>query len=98
MVFPLWFVCQESNFLFLSCCELVEVGIDGGWGRMRGWFASGLTKHVFTITPFIMPCLCKTVFFGTHPRSLDLASKKAETDSLRNTLSITARATKLSNG
>ena len=31
-------------------------------GRIRGWFTSGLTKHVFTITPFIMTCLCKTAF------------------------------------
>lgn len=23
---------------------------------MRGWFASGLTKHVFTIIPFIPVC------------------------------------------
>lgn len=53
---------------------------------MRGWFASGLTKHMFTITPFITPCLCKTVFFGTSPWSLGLASKKAKTDSLRNAL------------
>lgn len=62
-------------------------------GRMRGWFASGLTKHAFTITPFIPVC----VFFGTSPWSLDLASKNAETDLLRNTLNITARATKLFN-
>lgn len=31
-------------------------------GRIRGWFVSGLTKHVFTITPFIMTCLRKTAF------------------------------------
>lgn len=54
MVFPLRFVCQESNFLFLSWASR-----SWHWwrlGRMRGWFASGLTKHVFTITPFIPAC------------------------------------------
>lgn len=52
---------------------------------MRGWFASGLTKHVFTITPFIPVC-AKLSFLERPHGPWIWPPKKTEIDSLRNTL------------